>query len=69
MELSNAENHIKAFCEQVRKRLTRFDIADKRLALHALQVKARVTEDRVVIKGVVSVDTEADLATIERTSA
>ena len=58
-----------ASCAQVHDGLEDFGFEDKRLALRALEIKARVSADQVVVGGLVPLSEPTSLITTGRTSA
>ena len=61
------EEEIFSYCAQVRDRLVDFDFEGKRLAFRALEIKAAVSPDQVVVNGVVPLS-EPAIITTARTS-
>ena len=63
--MQKTEIRLEKFCATVRQNLEQFTIADKRLALDALDIKVVTTPDRVEVQGVIPID----LVTTGQTSA
>lgn len=62
------EDQIRAYCDQVRERLTAFSFEDKRLALDALEIRASADKEAVSVNGIVPLDQGPEFSSNEQSS-